>query len=129
FFAGAGSTGNAVLKQNLLDGGNRKFVCVQLPEKTKDGSKAKNAGFNTISEVSIKRLQLAIDFLIKDYQEYSFYESEIDEVDLGFKVLKLADSNFKQWQQITGKDKQALEEQMKLFVDPVAKNATTENMV
>jgi len=137
FFAGAGSTGNAVLKQNLLDGGNRKFVCVQLPEKTKDGSKAKIAGFNTISEVSIKRLQLAIDFLIKDYEQYSFYESKIDEVDLGFKVLKLRDSNFKQWQQISGKNKQSsrteqaevLEEQMKLFVDPVSKNATTENMV
>jgi len=49
--------------------------------------------------------------------------------DLGFKVLKLSDSNFKQWHQITGKDGKALEEQMKLFVDPVAETATIENMV
>lgn len=54
---------------------------------------------------------------------------ELKNQDLGFKVLKLSDSNFKQWQQITGKDKEALEEQMELFVDPVTKNATTENMV
>ena len=47
----------------------------------------------------------------------------------GFKVLKLSDSNFKQWQQIVGKDSKALEEQMKLFVDPVSKTATIENMV
>jgi adenine-specific DNA-methyltransferase len=49
--------------------------------------------------------------------------------DLGFKVLKLEDSNFKQWQQIEGKDAKALAEQMKLFVDPVSESATIENMV
>ena len=74
-------------------------------------------------------MQLAIEFLIKDYEEYSFYESEISDIDLGFKGLKLSDSNFKQWTQIKGKDKKALEEQMKLFVDPIAENATIENMV
>ena len=54
---------------------------------------------------------------------------KIDQCDKGFKVLKLNDSNFKQWQQIEGKDTKALEEQMKLFIDPVAENATIENMV
>lgn len=48
---------------------------------------------------------------------------------MGFKVLKLEDSNFKQWQQIEGKDAKALAEQMKLFVDPVSESATIENMV
>ena len=47
----------------------------------------------------------------------------------GFKVLKLADSNFKQWQQINGRDTKALEVQLKLFIDPVAEHATIENMV
>lgn len=54
---------------------------------------------------------------------------KIDFSDLGLKILKLQDSNFKQWQQIEGKDAKALEEQMKLFVDPIAENATIENMV
>ena len=53
----------------------------------------------------------------------------LNNLDLGFKVLKLADSNFKQWQQIEGKDEKALTEQMQLFIDPVAENATIENMV
>lgn len=59
----------------------------------------------------------------------TFKNTSVKNQDFGFKVFKLSDSNFKQWQQITGKDKEALEEQMKMFVDPVAKNATTENMV
>mgnify|MGYP001382847198 FL=1 len=49
--------------------------------------------------------------------------------DLGVKVLKLTDSNFKQWRQIEGKNVDALVEQMKLFVDPVSESATIENMV
>jgi len=56
-------------------------------------------------------------------------DKEEAEIDLGFKVLKLSDSNFKQWQQNNGKDARALEEQMKLFVDPVAVSAVVENMV
>lgn len=55
--------------------------------------------------------------------------NKIETLDKGFKVLKLEDSNFKQWQQIEGKDAKALAEQMKLFVDPVSENATIENMV
>ena len=54
---------------------------------------------------------------------------KIDQCDKGFKVLKLEDSNFKQWLQINSKDAKVLEEQMKLFIDPVAENATIENMV
>jgi adenine-specific DNA-methyltransferase len=54
---------------------------------------------------------------------------KIDQCDKGFKVLKLSDSNFKQWQQISGKDAKALEEQMKLFIDPVSETSTIDNMV
>lgn len=54
---------------------------------------------------------------------------KIDQCDKGFKVLKLSDSNFKQWKQLEGKDAKALEEQMKLFVDPVSEISTFDNMV
>ena len=49
--------------------------------------------------------------------------------DFGFKVLKIEESNFKQWKQINNKDLNALEEQMKLFIDPVSETAKVENMV
>lgn len=144
------------MELNAQDGGNRKSISVQLPEKTDEKSEAYKAGYKNIADIAKERIRRASKKIkddlgkqIDDLQtEIKKLESElpteetkadieslktkIDELknqDLGFKVLKLADSNFKQWQQITGKDKQALEEQMKLFVDPVAKNATTENMV
>lgn len=121
FFAGSCSTSHAVYSESLLSGIKRKFICVQLDERCEKDSDAFKAGFNTISEIAKERIRRAGKKLQEENPKFKG--------DLGFKVLKLSDSNFKQWQQITGKDKQALEEQMKLFVDPVAKNATTENMV
>lgn len=121
FFSGSGTTAHAVMALNAKDGGNRKCISVQLPEQCDKKSEAYKAGFKTIADIAKERIRRAS----KKTQE----ENPNFNGDLGFKVLKLSDSNFKQWQQITGKDKRALEEQMKLFIDPVAKNATTENMV
>ncbi len=156
FFSGSGTTAHAVMAINVEDGGNRKCISVQLPELCDAKSEAYKAGFKTIADIAKERIRRAgkkinedlglmiseLELKIKKLEselptdetksEIESLKSKIEELknqDLGFKVLKLADSNFKQWQQITGKDKQALEEQMKLFVDPVAKNATTENMV
>lgn len=112
----------------MNDGANRKCISVQLSEKCDKKSEAYKAGYKNIADIAKDRIRRSGK---KIQEENSDYKG-----DLGFKVLKLSDSNFKQWQQITGKDlpdwqagKQALEEQMKLFVDPVAKNATIENMV
>ncbi len=76
-------------------------------------------------EKLIKQQEIARDKANENIEKMD----KIDQCDKGFKVLKLNDSNFKQWQQINGKDAKALEEQMKLFIDPVAENATIENMV
>ncbi|MFA5575620.1 MAG: DNA methyltransferase [Brumimicrobium sp.] len=121
FFAGSATTAHSTFVSNLINERKNKFILVQLPELCKKDSEAIKLGFNTISSLAMERIKKVSQNLIEENPEYKG--------DLGFKVLKLADSNFKQWQQITGKNKQALEEQMKLFVDPVAKNATTENMV
>tara|TARA_R110002033_G_scaffold107028_1_gene153717 strand:+ start:436 stop:2424 length:1989 start_codon:yes stop_codon:yes gene_type:complete len=156
FFSGSGTTAHAVMELNAQDGGNRKSISVQLSEKTDKKSEAYKAGFKTIADIAKERIRRAGEKIEDDLRlqisdleakikkleselpteetkaEIESLKSKIEELknqDLGLKVLKLSDSNFKQWQQITGKDKEALEEQMKLFVDPVAKNATTENMV
>lgn len=156
FFSGSGTTAHAVMALNAADGGNRKCISVQLPEKCDEKSEAYKVGYKTIADIAkerirraskniydksqseIARLQAEIEVLdneiqlentldtIKELQEKI---TSLQNQDLGFKVLKLSNSNFKQWQQITGKDPKALEEQMKLFVDPIAKNATIENMV
>ena len=61
FFAGSGSTAQAVLEMNAKDNGNRKFVCVQLDEKTPVKSIARNHGFETISQITKKRIELVLD--------------------------------------------------------------------
>lgn len=133
FFAGSGTTAHSILELNR-DGKNRKFICVQLDERIDSNSKAGKEGFETISKMSITRIRECIKE-IKNQNEKSGTLFP-NQQDLGFKVLKLEDSNFKQWQQIDGKDlpdrqvgAKALSEQMKLFVDPVSENATIENMV
>lgn len=119
FFSGSGTTGDAVMQLNTKDGFKRKHIQIQLPELTKEDSQAYKDGFKTISEIGLRRIKKVGDVL----------KQENSKADLGIKVLKLSDSNFKQWQQIQGNDAEALEKQIKLFVDPVSENATTENMV
>ena len=121
FFSGSGSTTHSVMALNVKDGGRRKSISVQLPEKCDISSESYKKGFENIADIAKERIRRAS----KKIQE----ENPGFNGDLGFKVLKLTDSNFKQWKQITGKDKQALEEQMKLFIDPVSESATIENMV
>lgn len=59
FFAGSASTAEAVMRLNASDGGNRRFLLVQLPEECPAGSQARMAGFSTISEISIERIRRA----------------------------------------------------------------------
>jgi adenine-specific DNA-methyltransferase len=137
FFAGSGTTAHAVMDLNKEDGGNRKYICVQLPELLEENSEALKAGFKNIAEVSKERIRKAAKAIEQEIEvekekkksQIQFETNVEPEIDLGFKSLILTESNFKQWQQIEGKDAQALAEQMKLFVDPVSENATIENMM
>lgn len=137
FFAGSASTATAVINENKNSNKNLKFIVIQLPELTGKKTAQFKAGYKTIADIAKERISRAAkkikvelsDENEKKKGELEFEKKETKELDLGFKVLKLADSNFKQWQQLSAKDSKALEEQLKIFVDPVAKNAKTENMV
>lgn len=138
FFSGSGTTAHAVMKLNKMDNGNRTYICIQLPEKCNEKSEAYKNGLKTISDIAKERIRRASKKIQEELEEEKKkkkeqldfeQDNENTEIDLGFKVLKLTDSNFKQWKQIKGKDVKDLEEQMKLFIDPVSENATTENMV
>ena len=118
FFAGSGSTAHATLAANNNDGGSRKFICVQIPEKCPDNSTAQKEGFNTISDICKERIRRVIK-KIKDEQKQNKIDSKSNQ-DLGFKVFKLAKSNYKIWQDV--KDEAKLKEQLKLFEDPLIKN-------
>jgi adenine-specific DNA-methyltransferase len=72
FFAGSGTTAQAVMELNKDDGGNRKFICVQLPEKTEENSEAFKAGYKTIAEISKERIRRAAKKIETKVKEESF---------------------------------------------------------
>lgn len=81
FFAGSGTTGHAVMQLNAEDGGNRKFICVQSPEKTNEKSYALKAGFKNVFDITKTRIEKSADKISKDFHE--------TKVDLGFKIYTL----------------------------------------
>jgi len=89
FFGGSGTTGHGVLRQNLKDGHNRKFILVQLPEPTAEESDAAKQGFRTISKLTRKRLILAGEEVTTD--------SRGNNLDTGFRSFTLVDTNFSKW--------------------------------
>lgn len=92
FFSGSATTAHAVMQLNAEDGGNRKFICVQLPELCNEGSEAFKAGYKNICEIGKERIRRAGD---KIKQEKGL---EAQNLDIGFKVLKLDTSNIRKWQ-------------------------------
>ncbi|HBY89694.1 MAG: site-specific DNA-methyltransferase [Tissierella sp.] len=87
-FAGSSSTAHTVMNMNSKDNMNRKFIMIQLPEVAEDNSDAKNAGYDTIAELGIDRIKKSGEKIL----ENSKYN-----IDVGFKNLKLDNSNIQKW--------------------------------
>ena len=87
FFSGSATTAHAVMKLNAEDGGNRKFIMVQLPEKTEEKSEAYKAGYKNICEIGKERIRRAA----KKIKEEAGLSTQ--NLDTGFRVLKLDTSN------------------------------------
>jgi adenine-specific DNA-methyltransferase len=117
FFAGSCTTAQAVLEINCEDGGNRKFICVQLPEKFDPGKPAFRAGYSTIADLSKERIRRAIKKLKKERTGHLNYNGH--KLDLGFKVFKLQKSNFKAWQDFYGEDIEQLHSLFSTFETPL----------
>ena len=95
FFAGSGTTGHAVVNQNMQDGGRRKYILVQIPQLTDSDSNAYRAGFKTISEVTIARNKAVHDKIKASYEGKLITPEDQQQLDqLGFKVFKLSKSSF-----------------------------------
>ena len=126
FFAGSCTTAHAVMALNAEDGGNRKFICVQLAEPCEEESEAFKAGFKTIADIGKERIRRA-GKKIREGIEGNF-KFDKNRLDLGFKVFRLEQSNFKQWRENV-KTGDELKEQMRMFVDNVKKGAGSEDML
>lgn len=126
FFAGSCTTAHAAMQLNAEDGGSRKFICIQLPEPCEDGSEAKKAGFKNIADIGKERIRRAAKKIAEDQNGKLDFEG--DKPDLGFKVLKLSESSFKEWRGDVKTGAQ-LAKQMGLFTDPVKEGAQPEDML
>jgi adenine-specific DNA-methyltransferase len=120
FFAGSASTAHSVLLVNAKDGGNRRFIAVQLPEPT-DDEDAQRAGFSTIADISRKRIKAARDRIKSEVTDQT--------VDTGFRAYSLADTNFAKWHVSSDVDTTALEQHLLDLRDSADDDATPDSLL
>lgn len=102
FFSGSATTAHAVMQLNAEDGGNRKYICVQLPEATPEESEARKAGYATIPEIAKERIRRAGKKIVEEQKtkaenQGGLFTEEEKKLDIGFKVFKLDSSNINAW--------------------------------
>lgn len=97
FFAGSGTTAHAVMAQNAEDGGNRRFILVQLPEELQQKKGSAALEYSTVSAVTRERIRRAGQKVRKEYAEQIAQRSADNPLDTGFRAFTLGDSYFKSW--------------------------------
>jgi adenine-specific DNA-methyltransferase len=110
FFSGSATTAHAVMKLNSEDGGNRKYILVQLPEVTDENSEAYKAGYKNICEIGKERIRRA-GKKIKDESPLT-----TQDLDTGFRVYRLDDSNY---ENVTASPKDYKQDQLDLFANNI----------
>src|SRR6185369_10771079 len=132
FFSGSGTTAHAVLETNIRDGGNRRFILVQLPESTQ------RKDFRTIVDITKERVRRVIQKLSvsktqhqKDHgNELPLSDKNSSAPDLGFKVFRLSASNFKVWDPASApKDATGLAEQLKLMSENIVRGRNEQDLL
>lgn len=89
FFSGSASTAHAVMQMNSEDNGHRKYIMVQLPAETDEKSEAYKAGYKNICEIGKERIRRVGRKIVEENKD----KEEIENLDIGFRVLKLDESN------------------------------------
>ncbi|MDR3129993.1 MAG: site-specific DNA-methyltransferase, partial [Treponema sp.] len=116
FFSGSATTAHAVMQLNIEDGGNRKFIMVQLPEPCENDSEAFKAGYKNICEIGKERIRRAGN---KIKEEAGLNAQNLD---IGFRVFKVADSNMKDVYYGAGEYKQ---ENLDFFISNIKEDRTS----
>ncbi len=122
FFAGSGTTAQAVLDLNKQDGGNRRFILVQLPEPTG------REDYPTIADITKERVRRVIQKLNAEDADELDLGGDTDP-DRGFRVFKLAESNFATWEADRSKDADDLVKQLELHVDHIRSERTPDDLL
>lgn len=133
FFSGSGTTAQAVLDLNEEDGGNRQFICVQMPELLEENSEAYRTGFRTIADIGRTRIKKVIERIevkrLEDSRQPSLPGAEDrPKQALGFNALKLTPSNFKEWRTDINSEEDLLA-QLEYHVDSTKPDSEAKCMV
>ena len=126
FFSGSGTTAHAVAELNAEDDGNRRWICVQLPELTDDKSEAYKAGYHTIADIARERIRRAGAKIRADQADK--LASRDAPLDLGFRAYRVSDSNFKQWNELVS-DPEEIRQQALESINPLEPNATDDDIL
>ncbi len=127
FFAGSGTTAQAVLEQNREDSGNRSFICIQLPESIEGGREIDGKVFKKISELTIERIRRASEKctqLVDGMLEFTPDRSR----DNGFMVFRLDSSNFTIWDG-SNKSTDEISSQIEMHVDHLSHESSPESLL
>lgn len=123
FFAGSCTTAQAVMELNRADHGNRRFICVQLPEPTN------NKEFPTIAEIGKERIRRVIAKMKGEADQLLALGSGSSVEDLGFKVFDLVGPSIQPWTADENQDPDAYAQKLALFNDPLIQGWKPENVV
>ena len=126
FFSGSGTTAHAVMQLNAEDGGNRQWICVQLPEQTSEKSEAFKAGYANIADIARERIRRAGAKIRTDFAD-KLAERE-KPFDLGFRSYSVGESNFRPWNEMVA-DPEEIRQQMLDIIDPIESDATDESIL
>ena len=121
FFSGSSPTAQAVVQLNAEDGGNRKFIMVQIPEQTPENSEARKAGYETICQIGKERIRRAGKKILDENKD----KDGIENLDIGFKVFKLDHTNLKIWDG----NGENLKINMMDMVNPIKEDRSQEDVV
>ncbi len=122
FFAGSGTTADAIMQLNSMNDGDRNFILVQIPEQTDIKSVAYKEGYKTISAICVERICRASNKIKKDLESKHI-------ADVGFKVLKLEQSNFKIWRASSNDSATTLQAKLEDVVENVKSKANKESIL
>ena len=131
FFSGSSTTAHAVMQLNASNGNNRKFIMVQLPESTEEKSEAYKAGYTNICEIGKERIRRAgrkikEDFLAKNTNELNFNSEEKKDLDIGFRVYRLDESNM---QDVYYRPQDYNQDQLEIFADNIKPDRTADDLL
>ena len=130
FFSGSATTAHAVMQLNAEDGGNRRFILVQLPELCDEKSEAYKAGYKNICEIGKERIRRAGKKILEEHAQVTM-EGDKQSLDVGFRVFKLDTSNLKTWDATPIEDEQLdlLYQRMNTMIHRVKPERTDLDMI